>query len=254
MQMPLSRKAIATLFVRGAALLLALLPAHALAQSLAIDLGNTGPGATSRIVQLTALITVLSLAPSLLVMMTAFTRIVIVLSLLRSALGTQGAPPNMVIIGLALFLTYFVMQPVLDQAWTQGLLPMTQGRVADLEGLKLAAQPFHAFLVKSVRPDDLRLFLDLAHLPEVAAPEEAPWRALMPAFMVGELRRAFEMGFLLYLPFLVIDMVVASVLMGLGMMMLPPNVVSLPFKLIFFVLVDGWRLVAGSLVKSFAPF
>jgi flagellar biosynthetic protein FliP len=195
---------------------------------------------------------VLSLAPSLLVMVTAFTRIVIVLSLLRSALGTQGVPPNTVLIGLALFLTFFVMQPVLDQAWTAGLLPMSEGRVSDLDGLQLAAEPFRRFMVANLRPDDLRLFLDLGHLPTPASPAETPWRALIPGFMVGELRRAFEMGFLLYLPFLVIDMVVASVLMSLGMMMLPPSVVALPFKLIFFVLVDGWRLVAGSLVQSFA--
>jgi flagellar biosynthetic protein FliP len=229
-----------------------LLPGVAMAQSLSLDLGNTGPGATSRIIQLTALITLLSLAPSLLVVMTAFTRIVIVLSLLRSAIGTQGAPPNMVLIGLSLFLTFFVMQPVLDQAWTTGLLPMTQGKVGDLEGLRLASEPFRKFMAASARPDDVRLFLDLAKLPDPATADDTPWRALVPAFMVGELRRAFEMGFLLYLPFLVIDMVVASVLMGLGMMMLPPNVVSLPFKLIFFVLVDGWRLVAGGLVQSFA--
>jgi flagellar biosynthetic protein FliP len=232
--------------------LVLLLPGSAAAQSLSLDLGAAGPGVTSRIVQLTALITVLSLAPSLLVMMTAFARIVIVLSLLRSAIGAQGAPPNMVLIGLALFLTFFVMQPVLDQAWTAGLLPMTQGKVTDLEGLRLAAAPFHKFMAASARPDDLRLFIDLAKLPEPATADDTPWRALVPAFVVGELRRAFEMGFLLYLPFLVIDMVVASVLMGLGMMMLPPNVVSLPFKLIFFVLVDGWRLVASSLVQSFA--
>jgi flagellar biosynthetic protein FliP len=234
------------------AVLLMLLPGTAFAQSISLDLGAAGPGVTSRIVQLTALITVLSLAPSLLVMMTAFARIVIVLSLLRGALGTQGAPPNMVVIGLALFLTFFVMQPVLDQAWTTGLLPMTEGRVSDLEGLRLTAEPFHKFMAANVRGDDLRLFVDLAKLPAPATPDAAPWRALVPAFTVSELRRAFEMGFLLYLPFLVIDMVVASVLMGLGMMMLPPNVVSLPFKLIFFVLVDGWRLVAGSLVQSFA--
>lgn len=222
------------------------------AQSVAIDLGAGGAGATSRLVQLTALITALSLAPSLLVMVTSFTRIIIVLSLLRGALGTQGAPPNIVLIGLALFLTFFVMQPVFEQAWTQGLLPMTEGRVGEMEGLRLAAEPFRGFMAASVRPDDLRLFLDLGHLPEPASANEAPWRALIPAFLVGELRRAFEMGFLIYLPFLVIDMVVASVLMSLGMMMLPPSVVSLPFKLIFFVLVDGWRLVAGSLVQSFA--
>lgn len=232
---------------------LLLLMGTAQAQSVAIDLGAAGSaGATSRLVQLTALITVLSLAPSLLVMVTAFTRIVIVLSLLRSAMGTQGTPPNTVLIGLALFLTFFVMQPVLDQAWTTGLLPMTQGRVGDLEGLRLAAEPFRKFMLVNLRGDDLRLFLDLAHLPTPATPDDTPWRALIPGFMVGELRRAFEMGFLLYLPFLVIDMVVACVLMSLGMMMLPPSVVALPFKLIFFVLVDGWRLVAGSLVQSFA--
>ena len=230
-----------------------LLPTLAHAQSVAIDLGATGaPGATARLIQLTALITVLSLAPSLLVMVTAFTRIVIVLSLLRSALGTQGTPPNIVLVGLALFLTFFVMQPVLDQAWTTGLLPMTQGGVDQMEGLRLAAEPFRRFMAANLRPQDLQLFLDLAKLPPLAPHAAIPWRALIPGFMVGELRRAFEMGFLLYLPFLVIDMVVASVLMSLGMMMLPPNVVSLPFKLIFFVLVDGWRLVAGSLVQSFA--
>jgi len=231
---------------------LSLAAGPALAQSVSIDLGNAGAaGATSRLIQITALITALSLAPSLLVMVTAFTRIVIVLSLLRSALATQGTPPNSVLIGLALFLTFFVMQPVLDQAWTTGLLPMSEGKVAELEGLRLAAEPFRKFMAANLRGGDLQLFLDLAALPAPAAPDQAPWRALVPAFMVGELRRAFEIGFLLFLPFLVIDMVVASVLMSLGMMMLPPSVVALPFKLIFFVLVDGWRLVAGSLVQGF---
>lgn len=226
----------------------------AFAQSLNIDLGAPGQtGATGRLIQLTALITVLSLAPSLLVMVTAFTRIVIVLSLLRSALATQGTPPNSVLIGLALFLTYFVMQPVLDQAWTTGLLPMTEGKVGDMEGLRLTAEPFRKFMAANLRGADLQLFLDLANLPPPPAADQAPWRALIPAFMVGELRRAFEMGFLLFLPFLIIDMVIASVLMSLGMMMLPPSVVALPFKLIFFVLVDGWRMVAGSLVQSFSP-
>ena len=231
---------------------LLVVPSLAAAQSISIDLGAAGgAGATSRLVQLTALITVLALAPSLLVMVTAFTRIVVVLSLLRSALGTQGAPPNTVLIGLALFLTFFVMQPVLDQSWTAGLLPMSEGRVSEMEGLRLAAEPFRHFMNGSVRPADLRLFLDLGGMATPAGPDEAPWRALVPAFMIGEMRRAFEMGFLLYLPFLVIDTVVSTVLMSLGMMMLPPSAVSLPFKLIFFVLVDGWRLVAGSLVQSF---
>ena len=231
---------------------LLVVPSLAAAQSVSIDLGAAGgAGATARLVQLTALITVLALAPSLLVMVTAFTRIVVVLSLLRSALGTQGAPPNTVLIGLALFLTFFVMQPVLDQSWTMGLLPMSEGRVSEMDGLRLAAEPFRGFMNGSVRPADLRLFLDLGGMATPAGPDGTPWRALVPAFMIGEMRRAFEMGFLLYLPFLVIDTVVSTVLMSLGMMMLPPSAVSLPFKLIFFVLVDGWRLVAGSLVQSF---
>lgn len=233
-------------------IILLLLPALGHAQSVNIDLGAAGQaGATARIVQLTALVTVLSLAPSLLVMMTAFTRIVIVLSLLRNALSTQGTPPNVVLIGLALFLSFFVMQPVLDQAWTKGLQPMMDGHVDEIEGLKAATEPFHQFMVQNLRDEDLTFFMDLAHLPQSKDAASVPWRALVPAFLVGELRRSFQMGFLLFLPFLVIDKVVASVLMSLGMMMLPPSAVSLPFKLIFFVLIDGWRLIAGSLVQSF---
>jgi flagellar biosynthetic protein FliP len=204
-------------------------------------------------VQLTALVTALSLAPSLLVMGTAFTRIVIVLSLLRSAIGAQGTPPNSVLIGLALFLTFYVMQPTFEQAWDDGVAPMAAGDITELDGLKRTAEPFHRFMAANARNTDLQLFQDLGGLPAVEAPAQTSWRALVPAFMVGELRRAFEMGFLLYLPFLVIDLVVGSVLMSLGMMMLPPNAVSLPFKLIFFVLVDGWRLVSGSLVQGFMP-
>jgi flagellar biosynthetic protein FliP len=151
-----------------------------------------------------------------------------------------------------MFLTFFVMQPVLNQAWVTGVVPLTEGRVTELEGLRLAAEPFRHFMAANLRPADAQLFINIAHLPIPPTPDDTPWRALVPAFMVGELRRAFEMGFLLFLPFMVIDMVVASVLMSLGMMMLPPSVVSLPFKLIFFVLVDGWRLVSGSLVQSFS--
>ena len=236
----------------GLVAIIVLHPCIAWAQSIAVDLGNAGQaGATSRLVQLTALITVLSLAPSLLVMVTAFTRIVMVLSLLRSALGAQGTPPNTVLIGLSLFLTFFVMQPALDHAWTDGILPLTTGQISETEGLRLTAEPFRHFMIDNVRGSDLQMFLEIGHIPPSDA-EATPWRALIPAFMVGELRRAFEMGFLLYLPFLVIDIVVASVLMSLGMMMLPPSALSLPFKLVFFVLVDGWRLVAGSLVQSFA--
>jgi flagellar biosynthesis protein FliP len=232
--------------------LLILCPSLGYGQSVSIDLGAAGQaGATARIVQLTALVTVLSLAPSLLVMTTAFTRIVIVLSLLRNALSTQGTPPNVVLIGLALFLSFFVMEPAMNQAWIEGIQPMTEGRVSESEGLRLATEPFHAFMTDNVRDEDLRFFLDLGHLPPAKDAQTVAWRALVPAFIVGELRRSFEMGFLLFLPFLIIDIVVASVLMSLGMMMLPPSSVSLPFKLIFFVMVDGWRLVAGSLVQSF---
>ncbi|WP_328733785.1 flagellar type III secretion system pore protein FliP [Falsiroseomonas selenitidurans] len=232
--------------------LLLLLPGAALAQSVNIDIGGDGAGATARLVQLTALIGMLSLAPSLLVIATAFARIIIVLSLLRSAIGAQGVPPNPVLIGLALFLTWFVMAPVLEQSWQQGLQPMTRGEIAELAGLQAAAEPFRAFMTAHARDADLVLFLDLAKLAPPEAGSPMPWRALVPAFMVGELRRAFEIGFLLFLPFLIIDIVVASVLMGLGMMMLPPPTISLPFKLVFFVLVDGWRLLAGSLVQGFA--
>ena len=231
-----------------------LLPSLAHAQSVSIDLGAAGQsGATGRLVQITALITALSLAPSLLVMVTSFTRIVIVLSLLRTAIGAQGTPPNTVLIGLALFLSFFVMQPTLEQSWSTGILPMSNGAVTEMEGIRLAAEPFHRFMSGNVRGTDLQLFQDLAGLPAAETPHQASWRALVPAFMIGEMRRAFEMGFLLYLPFLVIDLVVGSVLMSLGMMMLPPNAVSLPFKLIFFVLVDGWHLVSGSLVQGFLP-
>ncbi len=239
-------------FAVGLAAAVMLLPAVARAQSVSINLGHPGgASATAGIVQLMALTTVLSLAPSLLVIGTAFTRIIIVLSLLRGAMGTQGAPPNAVLVGLALFLTWFVMAPVLEQAWRQGIVPMDAGTVSTMQGLRLAAAPFHRFMAQHLRPADARLFLSLGHMAPPKTLDAMPWRALVPAFLVGELRRAFEMGFLLYLPFLAIDLVVASVLMSLGMMMLPPNLVSLPFKLLFFVLVDGWRLLAGSLIRSF---
>jgi flagellar biosynthesis protein FliP len=231
--------------------LFALLAGPAAAQSVSLDLGGNEPGATARLMQLAALVGLLSLAPSLLVMATAFTRIVIVLALLRTAIGAQGVPPNPVLIGLALFLTFFVMQPVLEAAWIAGIVPMNEGRLEPLEGIAAAAEPFRRFMAAQVRESDLALFLNLAQLPPSTA-AEAPYRALMPAFLVSELKRAFEIGFILFLPFLVIDMVVASLLMSLGMMMLPPSVVSLPFKLIFFVLVDGWALLAGSLVQGFA--
>lgn len=229
------------------------LPNIAQAQSLSLDLGHDGSsaGTTSRLIQLTALITLLSLAPSLLVMVTAFTRIVIVLSLLRGAIGAQGSPPNTVIIGLSLFLTFFVMQPTFEQSWNRGIAPMINGSVSEIDGMKAAAEPFRGFMLAHARPNDVGTFYHLANMTPPANAAETPWRVLMPAFMVGELSRGFEMGFLLYLPFLIIDIVTASVLMSLGMMMLPPATISLPFKLIFFVMIDGWQMVAGGLVRSF---
>jgi len=237
-----------------AAVLVAASALPAAAHGVSIDLGAAGgPGNTSRLVQLTALIGLLSLAPSLLVMATAFARIVMVLSLLRSAIGAQGIPPNPVLVGLALFLAFFVMQPTLERSWAEGLEPMMAGRIGEMDGLKAAAEPFRAFMAAQAREADVTLFRDLSRQPAAEASEEQPmpWRAPFPAFLVGELKRAFEIGFLVFLPFLVIDMVVASLLMSLGMMMLPPSAVSLPMKLIFFVLVDGWRLVSSGLVQGF---
>ncbi|MFO1185897.1 MAG: flagellar type III secretion system pore protein FliP [Bauldia sp.] len=221
----------------------------ALAQNISIDFG--GGSLTERIVQLVALMTVLSLAPSILVMVTSFTRTVVVLSLLRSAIGLQSAPPNAVMISLALFITAFVMQPVFETAYRTGVQPLVAGTMELPEAFQKASEPFRQFMLKNVREKDLALFNDLAGAAPAAGPEDISLRIVVPAFMVSELRRAFEIGFLLYLPFIIIDLVVASVLMALGMMMLPPVTISLPFKLIFFVLVDGWGLVAGSLVQSF---
>jgi flagellar biosynthetic protein FliP len=224
--------------------------APAAAQDISINFGQ-GTGLTERVVQLVALITVLSLAPSILVMVTSFTRIVVVLSLLRTALGTATAPPNAVMVSLALFLTLFVMGPAFQTAYETGLRPLSAGEITPEQAFERASQPFRAFMLKNVRDKDLALFSDLSREPRPDKPEDISLRILTPAFMISELRRAFEIGFLLFLPFLVIDLVVASVLMSMGMMMLPPVVVSLPFKLIFFVLVDGWTLVAGSLVQSY---
>jgi flagellar biosynthetic protein FliP len=220
------------------------------AQDISINFGQ-GTGVTERVIQLIALLTVLSLAPSILVMMTSFTRIVVVLSLLRTALGTATAPPNAVIVSLALFLTAFVMAPAFQRAYDVGVKPLIANEVTAEQAFQRSAEPFKDFMLQNVRDKDLKLFNDLSKEPAPAKPEDMSLRILIPAFMISELKRAFEIGFLLFLPFLIIDLVVASVLMSMGMMMLPPVVVSLPFKLIFFVLVDGWSLVAGSLVQSY---
>lgn len=224
----------------------------ALAQSLAIDLGGGGGEATGRIVQVVALVTVLSLAPSILIMMTSFIRFMVVLSFLRSAMGTQQTPPNQVLMSLALFLTLFVMMPTFEQAYNEGIKPMIEEEIDELEAFDRSFKPFHTFMMKHVREQDLNLFAGISGLPEQEIrADNMPFRILIPSFMISELRRAFEIGFLVFVPFLIIDMVVASVLMAMGMMMLPPIIIALPFKIIFFVLVDGWYLVVGSLVRSF---
>ena len=223
---------------------------QATAQDISVAFGQ-GTGLTERVIQLIALITVLSLAPAILIMVTSFTRIVVVLSLLRTALGTATAPPNSVLISLALFLTAFVMAPVFERAYDEGVRPLVAGDIDTQQAFERGSEPFRGFMMKNVRDKDLRLFVDLSREPRPERAEDMPLRVLVPAFMISELRRAFEIGFLLFLPFLIIDLIVASVLMSMGMMMLPPVVVSLPFKLIFFVLADGWSLVAGSLVQSY---
>jgi flagellar biosynthetic protein FliP len=234
----------------GAVLGSLMLALPAAAQQFSLDLGDGG-STTSRMVQLIVLITVLSVAPAILVTVTSFTRIVVVLSFLRQAMGATTAPPNMVIVSLALFLTAFVMSPTLDAVYHDALQPLMSNRIDEMEAFSRATKPISAFMLKQVRDQDIKLFFDLSHTPPVATPQETPLQLLIPAFMISELRRAFEIGFLVYLPFLVIDMLVASVLMSMGMMMLPPATFSLPFKLIFFVLVDGWYLITGSLVQSF---
>lgn len=221
----------------------------ALAQSLNLDLGESGT-MSGRVVQMILLLSVLSLAPSILVMMTSFTRMVIVFSLLRSAMGTQQTPPNIVLISLALFLTGYVMAPTLTAVWDQGIQPLVNEEIDEQEAFNRASVPMRNFMLSQVREKDLELFLGFSTDP-AESPEEVSLTTLVPAFMISELRRAFEIGFLLYVPFVVIDMVVASILMSMGMMMLPPVMIATPFKLIFFVLVDGWNLVAGSLIQSF---
>jgi flagellar biosynthetic protein FliP len=233
----------ATLAVVAVMAASAVIVTPAWAQDISINFGSGG-GLTERVLQLVAPMTVLSLAPSILVMVTSFTRIVVVLSLLRTALGTATAPPNTVIISLALFLTAFVMGPAFERAYDLGVTPLVNNESTAEQAFERASDPFRVFMLKNVREKDLKLFVDMSREAAPARPEDLSLRVLVPAFMIFELRCAF-------LAFLIIDLVVASVLMSMGMMMLPSVVVSLPFKLIFFVLVDGWSLVAGSLVQSY---
>ncbi|MBD3665524.1 flagellar type III secretion system pore protein FliP [Sulfitobacter sp. TSTF-M16] len=227
------------------------LPQGAAAQDLNIPLGEDG-SITARTIQLFALITILSLAPGIAIMITCFPFLVTVFSILRQAIGLQQSPPNMLIVSLALFLTYFIMEPVFIAAWQNGIVPLTEQRL-DLEtAFVRTLEPFRGFMAARMDPET---FLAMAELrPETTAAEptpDAPLSVLVPSFMLSEISRAFQIGFLIYLPFLIIDLVVAAILMSMGMMMVPPAVVSLPFKLAFFVVADGWSLIAGSLVRSY---
>ncbi len=232
-----------------ACMLLTVTPAFA--QEVSIDLGGEN-ALSGRIVQLFVLITILSLAPGVAVMVTCFPFMVIVLSLLRQALGLQTAPPNMMIVSLALFLSYFVMEPVMTEAWANGVNPLLEGDINEEQAFARAVAPFRLFMEGRV---DVDVITELAAaLPErqVGTGDEYPLSLLVPSFMLSEIQRGFEIGFMIFLPFLVIDLVVASILMGMGMMMVPPAVVALPFKLAFFVVADGWSLLAGALVRGYA--
>lgn len=237
--------------IAGLALILALVATPGLAQSLSVDLGSGDGSLATRSIQLLALVTILSLVPGLAVMVTCFPFIVTVLSILRQAIGLPQSPPNMVIVSLALFLTWFVMEPVLTEVWQKAVQPMSDGQITVKQAIPLATAPLRGFMaartdgetfaaLQALRPDAGRI-----------AAVDAPLSLLVPSFMLSEISRAFEIGFLIYLPFLVIDLVTAAVLMAMGMMMVPPAVVSLPFKLAFFVVADGWTLISGALVRSY---
>lgn len=235
------------------ALAMVLSASPAAAQS--VDLGALipagGASASGRIVEMVALLTVLSIAPGLLIMATSFTRFIIALSFLRTGLGVQGAPANLVLISLALFMTFFVMAPTFDRAWENGLRPMLENKISDQDALAAVAEPFREFMLSQVREKDIALFESLSKGRfDAGDRSKVDFRLLVPAYMISELRRGFEIGFLIVLPFLVIDMIVATLTMSMGMMMLPPSVISLPVKILFFVLVDGWSLLVGSLVRS----
>lgn len=240
-----------------------------LLQSLSSVLSDAPEGSDERaslsgnIIQLIALMTVLSVAPGLLVVMTSFTRFIIVFSVLRSALGLNQTPPNIVLSSMALFMTFFVMQPVFEDAWSDGIEPLLNNSITETQAFPRVAEPFKLFMFVNTRPVDIELFRDIAArnsttetatLEDPKSVEDVGWRELVPAFMISELRQAFYIGFLIYLPFVAIDLIVASVLMAAGMMMMPPVLISLPFKVIFFVLIDGWYMLAGSLMESYVPY
>lgn len=239
-------------YLIAAIALLAVSVEPAIAQNISIDLGSdTNASVTGRVIQIVALMTVLSLAPSILIMMTSFTRIIVVLSFLRTAIGIQQTPPNTVMISLAMFMTFFIMAPTFKAAYDTGIVPLINEEINEVEAFNRTSDPFKQFMLAHVRDKDLELFVNLSETGPYDSPQAIPIHIIIPSFMISELRRAFEIGFMLFLPFLIIDLVVASILMSMGMMMLPPITVSLPFKIIFFVLVDGWYLISGSLIQSF---
>jgi flagellar biosynthetic protein FliP len=239
-----------------AALLLLAATASARAQQIDLNqiVGNADGSTVGTIIQLFGLLTVLSVAPGLLIMVTSFTRFVIAFSILRSGIGLPSTPANLILVSLALFMTFYVMGPTFDRAWNEGVQPLVQNEITEEEALARISDPFRDFMATNVRAQDYELFADLARErgQQVGNIDNAELRVLVPAFMISEIRRGFEIGFLIVLPFLVIDLIVATVTMSMGMMMLPPTVVSLPFKILFFVLIDGWNLLVGSLVRSFA--
>ena len=212
---------------------------------------NSDSTTLSGTLQILLVITIISIAPSILVMVTSFTRIIVVLHFLRTAIGTQSSPPNNVLIGLSLFLTFFIMSPVFSQVKTEAIDPLTADEISQEEAIDRCIQPVREFMLEQVRPEDLRLFMDIAEMGTVESVQDIPITVVIPAFIISELRAAFIIGFMIYIPFIVIDMVVASVLMAMGMMMLPPVMISVPFKILLFVLVDGWSLLITGLVKSY---
>jgi len=245
-------RAVFALLVIGACSLLT--STDAWAQGLPALTVTPGAGDTqtwSLSIQTLAMLTLLSFLPAMLLMMTGFTRIIIVLGLLRNALGTPTSPPNAVLVGLTLFLTFFTMSPVFDRVYDEAYRPLANNEIAFEVALERAARPLHDFMLKQTRETDLSLFANLADAPKISEPAQTPLRILIPAFVTSELKTAFQIGFTVFIPFLIIDMVIASVMMSLGMMMVPPVTIALPFKLMLFVLADGWRLLLGSLAQSF---
>ncbi|MVA99305.1 flagellar type III secretion system pore protein FliP [Nitratireductor sp. CAU 1489] len=242
-----------TLLAIAAALLALTAAAHAQQLDLGQIAGQADGATIGYIIQVFGLLTVLSVAPGLLIMVTSFTRFVIVFAILRAGIGLQTTPANIILISLALFMTFYVMTPTFDSAWNNGVRPLVNNQIDETQAMQRIADPFRDFMLANVREADFNLFADLARErgQNVVEGEQVDLRVLVPAFMISEIRRGFEIGFLIVLPFLVIDLVVATVTMAMGMMMLPPTVISLPFKILFFVLIDGWNLLVGSLVRSF---